>query len=383
MTVQLTSTNTSGSVIHALENTKESSFSFAAFGSTASRNGSASLLPQFAGERPDPLTQVLHLGCGYRAYSSTLMRFTCPDSESPFGSGGINPYVYCSHDPINQTDPSGHGLGVWITLGIQKLLRLGIAEEAAAGAATGISETATSSVMASFSEVAADATGQPKNLPGKGRPAGFAKPTRPQGSYKGPNGYPFTQYSNSDYDFFALSAETHLNTETGRTFTVRRGVAIPKDARKHGPIILTHGAEDGRSIGYYPGLTDMTDHSDHPYISFTADEFVAFLNQIDARLSRGISGARPGKLVACYAQDGRFVKRLVELTGMPWDVVGKGGVVAELGIDEVAKVGLKNTVIPDEITDYYRVDGQDFETQTPNPDYGSDARVVRYYPKRR
>jgi hypothetical protein len=27
---------------------------------------------------------------------------------SPFGRGGINPYVYCEGDPINNTDPSGH-----------------------------------------------------------------------------------------------------------------------------------------------------------------------------------------------------------------------------------------------------------------------------------
>ncbi|OVU30967.1 hypothetical protein BME18_22975 [Klebsiella michiganensis] len=48
------------------------------------------------------------MGNGYRAYSPALRRFTCPDSESPFGVGGINPYVYCDHDPVNKTDPSGH-----------------------------------------------------------------------------------------------------------------------------------------------------------------------------------------------------------------------------------------------------------------------------------
>ena len=37
---------------------------------------------------------MTHLGNGYRAYSPALRRFTCPDSESPFGGGGINPYVY-------------------------------------------------------------------------------------------------------------------------------------------------------------------------------------------------------------------------------------------------------------------------------------------------
>lgn len=65
-------------------------------------------LPRFTGERRDPVTGVYHLGNGYRAYDSVLMRFTCPDAFSPFGPGGINPYVYCAGDPVNHADPSGH-----------------------------------------------------------------------------------------------------------------------------------------------------------------------------------------------------------------------------------------------------------------------------------
>ncbi|MEN4700012.1 RHS repeat-associated core domain-containing protein [Pantoea agglomerans] len=66
------------------------------------------ILPGFNGERVDPVSGIWHLGNGYRAYNPVLMRFNCPDSLSPFGAGGINPYAYCAGDPINQTDPSGH-----------------------------------------------------------------------------------------------------------------------------------------------------------------------------------------------------------------------------------------------------------------------------------
>ena len=64
----------------------------------------------FNGERIDPVLGGYHLGNGYRLYSPGLRRFTSPDSMSPFGQGGINPYAYCEGDPINNTDPTGHSI---------------------------------------------------------------------------------------------------------------------------------------------------------------------------------------------------------------------------------------------------------------------------------
>lgn len=75
----------------------------------------------FSGEQLDPLAGIYLLGNGYRAYSPTLMRFLSPDSLSPFGAGGLNPYAYCLGDPINRVDPTGHvswqsALGVGLSL---------------------------------------------------------------------------------------------------------------------------------------------------------------------------------------------------------------------------------------------------------------------------
>ena len=82
-------------------------FAYSPYGHRSAEGGLFSLL-RFAGEPFDPLTGLYLLGNGYRAYSPALMRFVSPDSLSPFGAGGLNPYAYCAGDPINRVDPTGH-----------------------------------------------------------------------------------------------------------------------------------------------------------------------------------------------------------------------------------------------------------------------------------
>lgn len=62
----------------------------------------------FHGERCDPVTGCYPLGKGYRTYDPRLGFFHAPDSLSPFGVGGLNPYAYCLGDPVNRFDPTGH-----------------------------------------------------------------------------------------------------------------------------------------------------------------------------------------------------------------------------------------------------------------------------------
>jgi len=81
--------------------------SYCPFGQDNLTNDSP-LLSRFTGQYYLPNATAYFLGNGYRVFSPTLMRFYSPDNVSPFGNGGINAYAYCSNDPINNTDPSGH-----------------------------------------------------------------------------------------------------------------------------------------------------------------------------------------------------------------------------------------------------------------------------------
>jgi RHS repeat-associated protein len=81
---------------------------YAPYGCASLENLKDALLG-FSGERFDEVAVRYLLGNGYRAYSPSLMRFTSPDNLSPFGRGGVNSYVYCIGDPVNFTDPTGHG----------------------------------------------------------------------------------------------------------------------------------------------------------------------------------------------------------------------------------------------------------------------------------
>ncbi|QFZ21404.1 RHS repeat-associated core domain-containing protein [Saccharothrix syringae] len=143
-------------------------YAYTAYGSrsvsrTADAAGASAL--GYDGERVDPALGWSYLGNGYRAYSPALMRFTAPDSESPFGAGGINPYAYCLGDPVNRVDPSGHlSWQAWLAIGLGvaglalTVVTGGLAIAAAGGVVAAVSAASTTTLVVGALGVASDVT---------------------------------------------------------------------------------------------------------------------------------------------------------------------------------------------------------------------------------
>lgn len=105
----LLATDEKGSVLNAANAANLEEHLYSAYGHNPTLP-SARIATGFNGEIFAPDSTCYLLGLGYRAYSPRLMRFRSADTWSPFGQGGVNAYAYCSGDPINYTDPSGHVL---------------------------------------------------------------------------------------------------------------------------------------------------------------------------------------------------------------------------------------------------------------------------------
>ncbi len=265
MTIQITGNNMNGSPELSLSGGNCNTFAWSPFGVGTGRTTPS--LPGFNGERQDPLYGVTHLGNGYRAYSPALRRFTCPDSESPFGVGGINPYVYCEHDPVNRSDPSGHGPVIRKSASLG--LRLGVASEETADAmATGV---ATAGVVETGTELAAQgATGLSQQVAkargdveaarelgwaslGTGLSGGLAEGDVQQvvKRWRGESKIRLVGESQIKDDQYQVNKITKMSiegvTENGESYDFPRGYTDNFRGKGEDAILL-HGREDGQVL---------------------------------------------------------------------------------------------------------------------------------------
>lgn len=103
----LLATDEKSTVLKSGDAQKGQTHSYSPYGHAPTLTSGKTLLG-FNGEYFELIMLCYQLGNGYRTYNPLMMRFCSPDGWSPFGEGGINAYAYCSNDPVNYTDPSGH-----------------------------------------------------------------------------------------------------------------------------------------------------------------------------------------------------------------------------------------------------------------------------------
>lgn len=99
----------SGSVVSEVAEGGVNRISYTAYGHRGAEQTVSTQLG-YNGEVKEGQTGCYLLGNGYRAYNPVLMKFHSPDSLSPFGKGGVNPYAYCEGDSINNLDLDGHSI---------------------------------------------------------------------------------------------------------------------------------------------------------------------------------------------------------------------------------------------------------------------------------
>jgi RHS repeat-associated protein len=105
--IVLLATDNKKSVLAEVVTGKTNHIAYSAYGQLSSQQEVMTRLG-FNGELREVQTGWYLLGNGYRAYNPRLMRFHSPDNLSPFGEGGLNAYMYCSGEPVMNSDPTGH-----------------------------------------------------------------------------------------------------------------------------------------------------------------------------------------------------------------------------------------------------------------------------------
>lgn len=104
--VSLLSVDRQNSIVKISSPQKSENLTYTAYGYHPQKHNPMTLLG-FIGEHKDAVTGCYLLGNGHRMYNTSLMRFSSPDSLSPFGKGDLNSYAYCKGDSINFQDNNG------------------------------------------------------------------------------------------------------------------------------------------------------------------------------------------------------------------------------------------------------------------------------------
>ncbi|ECI0414230.1 RHS repeat-associated core domain-containing protein [Salmonella enterica subsp. salamae] len=333
MTLQLIGADMHNSPLLSVHNNTSDLFSWSPYGGSTPRTSSSQSLPGFNGERPDPLTSASHLGNGYRAYNPFLRRFTCPDNESPFGVGGINPYAYCSGDPVNQTDPSGHGPLTWLLeAGVRIGLRIGLEEimaknmlkalkmagkvethlERFASVSTGVSSAVMehkSPQLAAKLSWASFALGLPDAICGSKKL--FSHLSQMKDNLLTGREFKRPVMKNNQTE---LDKEAIISSTTGRPILFPRGYTNNFMGKGEDALLL-HGNKEGK---LWYGTFDTLNHQQVPAANttkgsfHTVQELVDHLfddHGIDLRASQG-----PIHLLSCYAKRGA-AQALANATG--------------------------------------------------------------------
>jgi RHS repeat-associated protein len=93
---------------------QDESSAYYPFGGTRSDNSSVYLNYKYTGQEQDQETGLYNYGA--RLYDPDLGRFLAPDSivPDPANPQSLNRYSYVLNNPLNYTDPSGHGFFDWL-----------------------------------------------------------------------------------------------------------------------------------------------------------------------------------------------------------------------------------------------------------------------------
>lgn len=289
MATQLTATNASRTLIATMSDHTCKSIAYAPYGEIPVSDSNDQGLPGFNGERVDPLTRATHLGNGYRTYSPALRRFLSPDSESPFGVGGINSYAYCESDPINYLDPSGHGCFTWVARKVTRLLaRVGLRSEVSDGLATTAGATASET---SIEGVATACTGSKSQWylqtdavkhanpwaglsSGKSHGIDASIVPHPSSSTAGRSG----AARRPDRRHQQLTLSTEYATTSGEPSFHKLGYA-PKFGPNRQPVVSMRFDRATGKAGYYQGLVDVSNPNTE-FLSFTPREWVDHLAKL-------------------------------------------------------------------------------------------------------